>query len=699
MAPLTKRRLFYIPLILALSLWIGCSGLSLENNNENKKILTAQKGYLEITDQDLHSRRVIALDGEWIWHGPQMLTRIPLMEKGHLPNYIKLPGKWNTNLGQDQGTASFSLRLRLPTKPATQKTIWGLYSSKQNTAFKIFINGRELASSGKLSPNYQPGLAAPLVMIPTDLAKKHNLELVVQVANYHHRSGGLVNSIYFGPYNELLQFINNDLLINNSLITFLFLVSLVNFLIFSFNRQHTIYLLFAGLSSVTFLRELSIEAQLITRLLPQIDYESNLLLEYISFFWQFSLGSHFFCMLIQYQNARLFGIFVHACAAVFSILSFFIDFPQVTYLINYYHWVVFVNLAFLVYASISNKRAMPRKTVYIIIFTFVVVIFLIVYDTLHIRMAIQTTLMGRYVIFIPLFIGGTFLMQEFANGLHRAEKLNVAFRRFVPQELLSLLNKESINEVNLGDSVNKKMTLMFSDIRNFSTMSEQLSSGEVFTFINSYLKRMSPLVRANHGFIDKFIGDAIMSLFPRNPEDAILASIAQNQMLLQYNSIRQKRGHAPIHIGTGIHTGTMMLGTVGERERMETTVISNDVNIAARIEELTKPLGATSLVSKNVYDKLDKKSDKYCFRCIGYFQLKGISQSILLYELLDCYTDDLHRALLLGVEQFNAGLRFYEDHKYTKAGKIFTELANKQADDKVAQYYAVECNRRSHKKR
>jgi two-component system sensor histidine kinase ChiS len=93
--------------------------------------------------------------------------------------------------------------------------------------------------------------------------------------------------------------------------------------------------------------------------------------------------------------------------------------------------------------------------------------------------------------------------------------INIAYSRFVPHEFLKLLNKESIIEVQLGDQVQKDMSILFSDIRNFTTLSERMTPTENFQFINSYLSRMEPAIRENHGFIDKYIGDGIMALFNR----------------------------------------------------------------------------------------------------------------------------------------------------------------------------------------
>jgi two-component system sensor histidine kinase ChiS len=143
-------------------------------------------------------------------------------------------------------------------------------------------------------------------------------------------------------------------------------------------------------------------------------------------------------------------------------------------------------------------------------------------------------------------------------------QLTLAYGRFVPRNFLKFLGKESIIDVQIGDQVQQKMTVMFSDIRSFTTLSEAMSPQENFNFLNSYLSQVSPVIRQHKGFIDKYIGDAIMALFPESANDAVQAAIAMQKQVALYNEQRQQQGDVPIAIGIGLHTGNLMLGTIGE---------------------------------------------------------------------------------------------------------------------------------------
>jgi len=208
---------------------------------------------------------------------------------------------------------------------------------------------------------------------------------------------------------------------------------------------------------------------------------------------------------------------------------------------------------------------------------------------------------------------------------------NVSIERFVPQAFLSIVGKPSVADVELGDNKRRTMTVLFSDIRGFTTLSEQMSPDETFAFINAYLERMGPVIRDHHGFIDKYIGDAIMALFP-NADDALEAGLAMLAALDGFNAERRAAGREPIEIGIGINTGSLMLGTIGEKHRMDGTVISDAVNLAARIEGLTKDYGAPMLISEYTYAELANPA-AYAIRPVDVVVVKGKTRPVAIHAV------------------------------------------------------------------
>ncbi len=260
-------------------------------------------------------------------------------------------------------------------------------------------------------------------------------------------------------------------------------------------------------------------------------------------------------------------------------------------------------------------------------------------------------------------------------------ELTNAYSRFVPREFLSLLGKKSMVDVQLGEQVEKEITVMFSDIRGFTELSEQMTPQENFNFINSYLHHMSPVIREYHGFIDKYIGDAIMALFPTNADDAVTACIAMLEKLTLYNQGRKRAGYRPIQIGIGLNTGILMLGTVGDQQRMDGTVISDAVNLASRIESMTKTYGVSLLISETTYFQLQNPSN-YAIRIIDQVQAKGKSEPVTVFEVFNADPPHIIDAKLKTMVLFRQGFKLYHRTKFAEAQAMFTEVLEADTESK-----------------
>lgn len=277
------------------------------------------------------------------------------------------------------------------------------------------------------------------------------------------------------------------------------------------------------------------------------------------------------------------------------------------------------------------------------------------------------------------------LLARIKTHLHLAH-INRASDRFVPREFLTFLKKESIVEVNLGDQSQEDMTILFSDIRSFTSLSEQMTPQENFNFINAYLSRVSPIIREYGGFIDKYIGDAVMALFAGRPGNAVQAAIEMQHAVARFNSQRQEKGESPIRIGIGLHTGSVMLGTVGEAKRMEGTVISDAVNLASRLEGLTKLYGASIIVSEHTLSSLDQ-SAQYQSRFLDKVQVKGKKEAVSVYEILNGYPDEVIALKLKTQPDFEKGLLHYHNEEFSQAAAHFQRVLALDAEDQAAQLY------------
>ena len=256
---------------------------------------------------------------------------------------------------------------------------------------------------------------------------------------------------------------------------------------------------------------------------------------------------------------------------------------------------------------------------------------------------------------------------------------------------MKFLKRESIVDARLGDSVQAEMTIMFADIRSFTSLSESMSPRDNFDFINSYLSRVGPVICQYNGFIDKYIGDGIMALFPNCAEDAVQAAIEMQQQVKIYNKHRQNSGYQPISIGIGLHTGTLMLGTIGEAERMESTVISDAVNLASRVEGLTKLYGVGIVASVQTLCRIDDPQQYKC-RFLDRVQVKGKQTPVAVFEIYDGDSDIMIELKAQTQTYFEQGIFFHYQQQFAQAKQMFLRVLQVNKQDKAANFYVERCD-------
>jgi class 3 adenylate cyclase len=226
--------------------------------------------------------------------------------------------------------------------------------------------------------------------------------------------------------------------------------------------------------------------------------------------------------------------------------------------------------------------------------------------------------------------------------------------------------------------------------KNFTTLSETMTPQDNFKFINSYLSTMEPAIAQNHGFIDKYIGDGIMALFSGGADDAVKAGINMLQRLEDYNQNRIRAGYLPIRIGIGINTGSLMLGTVGGQMRMDGTVISDAVNLAARVENLTKYYQVPMLITQQTFVQLNP-SHQYAIRLIDRVQVKGKSELVTVYEVFESDRPEIKEGKLATFPIFLEALYNYSSLKLKYAEQLFADCLRQNPQDKVVQMYLKRC--------
>ena len=270
-------------------------------------------------------------------------------------------------------------------------------------------------------------------------------------------------------------------------------------------------------------------------------------------------------------------------------------------------------------------------------------------------------------------------------------KINRATGRFVPNAFLRTLGRDNITEVQLGDQVEQVVTVFFSDIRSYTTLSESMTPDENFKFVQSFNRRMGPIIDQHGGFVNQYLGDAIMAIFQKSPVDALKASIAFQQNLQSYNKDRIRKDRLPINIGIGFHTGNLIMGIIGDDKRLDAATISDTVNTASRMESLNKHYGTNILLSE---DSLAGMTDiDHHFRFLGKVQLKGKNQALGIYECFDGDIPELSTAKLQSLGLFEEGIRAYFGQDFRKARQIFEAITKQSPNDSTAKLFLNKSSR------
>ena len=284
------------------------------------------------------------------------------------------------------------------------------------------------------------------------------------------------------------------------------------------------------------------------------------------------------------------------------------------------------------------------------------------------------------------------MTEKLSEYIQSISNMTEAYSRFVPRQFLDFLGKSSYTDIKLGDQVQKEMTILFSDIRSFTQISEQMTPKENFNYINYYLGYMEPVIRNNNGFIDKYIGDSIMALFSDNAEDAINVAIEMRIKLSQFNQVMDQFGKPSIKSGIGIHSGSLMLGIVGGEGRMDGTVISDAVNLSSRLEGLTKLYGSSIIISQDTLIKLNNPT-QYNYRFLDIVKVKGKSEAVYIFEVIDGDSEDVKQLKIKTKTEFADAINLYKLGKFEKALALFKEVNTINPHDKTAELYISRCEK------
>ena len=277
------------------------------------------------------------------------------------------------------------------------------------------------------------------------------------------------------------------------------------------------------------------------------------------------------------------------------------------------------------------------------------------------------------------------LYKDLEEALEKQVVLTNAYSRFTPREYLRFLGHDSILDVKLGDHRHENMTVLFSDVRSYTAISEQLTPEENFQLMSTYFKQMSKIVAEHQGIINQLLGDGIMAFFT-SPEKALEAAVAMQLRLQRYNQSRLAKGNIPLRVGIGLHTGPVIIGIMGDEGRMDITISSDTVNTASRIEGLTKHFGANILLSEQVAAQLSAAACQQ-LRTLGKVQLQGKSEEVGIFECFGGDEPETSAGKAASQVAFQAALAAYAAGQFPSAADGLSQVAALNSDDRPAQFF------------
>lgn len=280
------------------------------------------------------------------------------------------------------------------------------------------------------------------------------------------------------------------------------------------------------------------------------------------------------------------------------------------------------------------------------------------------------------------------VMEDISNE----KRLKSTMYRYMTQEVAEQLLASG--EIGLGGK-RKEVSVLFSDIRSYTTLSEGMTAEEVVEMLNDYFERMVDAVFKYKGTLDKYIGDAIMAVFGSPlPLDnhqwcAVQTAVEMRHRLAQFNQEREALGKRQINIGIGIHSDEVVSGNIGSTKRMELTSIGDGVNLGSRLEGTSKMYGTDIVISEKTYQPC---ADRIWVRELDFITVKGKSEPVKIYELVGLRSEPIDEQKMKIVEYYQNGRQFYLNRRFGQALAEFSKVQEIDPHNKAALLHIERCN-------
>jgi adenylate cyclase len=653
----------------------------------------AKNGTIDLREWDFGNGSV-RLNGDWTFHWDTL--RNPGEPSYDSRTFMSVPGIWNGKQYQTiqslpaRGFATYKLSLKLPDS-GEMRAISILTVSN---AYRFYIDDELVASNGTVGESEETSQPQYAPRVVTFIPDSDVIKLTMQISNFDHCKGGFWLPIEFGEVQQVQSKRDSRVLTEMFLFGCLFIMALYHFGLYVLRRKDLTTLFFGLMCAVIGIRSLFTGEILINHIFPGMDWHFARKIEYILTFTSPGIYVAFCRKLfptewntIIYRSIVGFGFALIA----FVIVTPTTVFTNSSYVFTGYAWIVGV-VTIWVFVKALRKKLDGAG---IFLATTMFFLLTIVNDTLNQMEFIHTGLYLSFGLLIVTFAQSFSLSSRFSNAFFQAETYANTFRKFVPTQFLSRIAKDGIHSIKPGNAERDEVTVLFSDIRGFTSIAESMSPEEVFSMLNKYLSYVEPPIGANNGFIDKYMGDGIMALFEktettRSAKFAIDAALQMNDALGQYNRQRVADGKIPLAMGIGLHIGQVIIGTLGANDRMDSTAIGDAVNLASRIEGMTKMYGVSILTSLDTIRALEDTTI-YRTRFVDNVTAKGKHEPVQIWQIIGKGNENVSGNYFGMLSAYNQGIEEFRAKNIPQAKEMFERALALEPTDKVSAIYLDRC--------
>ena len=596
--------------------------------------LYASNGTYDISDIDKDT--VYTLNGSWGYAEKEFVSAIIPLDT--YTRFESIEQGWGsyTPPQQVQGYASYAIKIR----GFEPEKVYAIHFTRTSSAFTAFLNGKVFYTSGVPGTRFEEeqfDWNSSTVILP--LHNETEATLVIHLSNFHDRNPGMETPFLFAFYPTLQAKKALDKLITSGI--FSILLSMATFFIslFFFYRKETSAGLFGLLCYSFAIRTLCYNDFLLRDFFPDVPALMMYRLGYLTFPLCAVFTFLFIINLFIEKPPKIFYIltvplFVYGLMTMVTPMSVFVGMLLIIQL--YILFLSVLSFTIVMYALIKRK---PFAVTFLI--SFLLFISAAIFDGLISNGIINAPFVSHVAILILMLPMAFIVIRHFSAAfktqeqmLDTIEKTNISFQRFFPNEFLQFLNKKTVTDISLGDNIRKNMFIAFIHLGIKAKLSSSSAREELLILYNTVIQAANPVFQKYEGFIDKYLTDGLMVLFYGTAEQTVDCIIEITQLIKKINIHRQEQSLPAIHISSGIHYGRLMMGTIGEPERMDTTVISDVVNISSRMHSYATEKKVNTIISESVREQI---SESYwrTHTCFYYGKIKfyGKKNLINVYEV------------------------------------------------------------------